>query len=75
MYVAPDFRSRGVGRRLLAAVEDTARRRGYSRAVLDTGARQPHARSLYESAGYLPVAPFNGSGASFFGERTLTPHR
>ncbi|MGE0794517.1 MAG: GNAT family N-acetyltransferase [Acidimicrobiia bacterium] len=71
MYVVPDARSRGVARRLLAAVEGMARRRGYRAAILDTGARQPHAEALYRSAGYVDVEPFNDSPAVFFGRRSL----
>ena len=48
MYVVPDARGRGLARRLLAALEDTARELGYARVRLDTGASQPHARALYE---------------------------
>ena len=49
MYVTPDARRLGHARRLLAALEDAARVLGYERVRLDTGARQPHARALYES--------------------------
>ena len=40
---------------------------------LDTGPRQPHARGLYESEGYVPIANFNGNPvATFFGEKRLS---
>ena len=52
MYVVPDARGRGLGRLLLVALEDEARRLGYRGIVLETGDRQPEALSLYESAGY-----------------------
>ena len=72
MYVAPEARGGGVGRRLLRALENTARELGYAVARLDTGPRQPSARHLYESDGYVPVANFNGNPvASFFGEKSL----
>lgn len=58
MYVAPAARGRGVARRLLAEVERLARRSGYRRLRLATGHRQPAAIALYESAGYLPTAPY-----------------
>jgi hypothetical protein len=39
---------------------------------LDTGPRQPHARGLYESEGYVPIANFNDNPvATFFGEKRL----
>lgn len=72
MYVMPSARGGGVARVLLGALEDRARALGYTVARLDTGPRQPAARHLYESAGYEPIANFNGNPvASFFGEKPL----
>jgi GNAT superfamily N-acetyltransferase len=53
MYVVPDARGRGLGRRILVELEEHARRLGYARVVLETGTR-PEALGLYESAGYAP---------------------
>ena len=73
MYVVPAARGQGVARTLLRALEDAARGLGYSIARLDTGPRQPHARGLYESEGYVPIANFNGNPvATFFGEKRLS---
>ena len=58
MFVRPEHRRRGHARRLLAAVEQEARRQGYSRMILETGSVQPEAIALYTSAGYLPVEGF-----------------
>jgi len=55
MYVVRDARGRGLGRLLLVALEDEARRLGYDGIVLETGDRQPEALGLYESAGYEPI--------------------
>jgi GNAT superfamily N-acetyltransferase len=72
MYVVPAARGRGLGRRLLEALEEEARSRGYARIRLDTGARQPEARAMYERAGYHPVENYNGNPqASFWGEKVL----
>jgi GNAT superfamily N-acetyltransferase len=72
MYVVPDARGRGLARGLLAAIEDTARELGYERVRLDTGASQPHARALYESAGYQDVPDYNDNPyAAYHGEKTL----
>jgi GNAT superfamily N-acetyltransferase len=72
MYVVPDVRGRGIARALLAALEDAARTLGYRRARLDTGSQQAHALALYESAGYRPVADYNGNPyAAWWGEREL----
>jgi GNAT superfamily N-acetyltransferase len=72
MYVAPGARRRGLGRRLLDALEEEARSLGYARIRLDTGARQPEARAMYERAGYHAVDDYNGNPqASFWGEKVL----
>lgn len=73
MYVVPEARGRGVGRVLLAALEDEARRLGYRLARLDTGDQQPRAQRLYERAGYRAIGNFNANRfASFWGEKALT---
>ena len=70
MYVLPAARSRGHARRLLAAIEATARELGYERVRLDTGAHQPHARTLYESAGYRAITDYNDNPvAAYWGEK------
>ena len=72
MYVVPDARGRGLARRLLAALEDVARELGYERVRLDTGASQPHAQVLYESAGYREVPDYNDNPyAAYHGEKLL----
>ena len=72
MYVAPHLRRQGLGRRLLEALEEKARELGYARIRLDTGARQPHARAMYERAGYHAIENYNGNQqASFWGEKIL----
>src|SRR4051812_45987226 len=74
MYVVPGARGRGVARALLRALEDAARDLGYERVRLDTGIHQPHARGLYESAGYRPIGDYNGNPlAAYWGEKELTP--
>jgi GNAT superfamily N-acetyltransferase len=55
MYVAPAARGTGLGRRMLEALEDEARRLGYTGIVLETGDRQPEALGLYTSVGYGPI--------------------
>lgn len=58
MFVRVEHRRRGHARRMLAALEDWARERGYRRVVLETGLAQPEAMALYERAGYEPVPGF-----------------
>lgn len=59
VVVSETHRRRGISRALLAAVEDAARARGATRAVLQTGDRQPEAMALYEATGWrrIPVYP------------------
>lgn len=76
MYVVPGARGRGVARRLLAELETAARELGFERVRLDTGPDQPHARSLYVSAGYAEIADYNGNPyAAFWGEKRLSGSR
>ncbi len=58
MYTVPAVRGRGVGMAILTAVEDSARRLGRVRAILETGERQPEAVNLYKKAGYVPIEKF-----------------
>ncbi|WP_433529516.1 GNAT family N-acetyltransferase [Micromonospora sp. CA-263727] len=58
MYVRPAFRGRGIGRQLLAALEELAFRQGHSLLCLETGTYQAVAISLYRSGGYEPVPAY-----------------
>lgn len=55
MYLAPDARGRGAGRRLLEACLGAARARGYRTCRLATLGRMERARRLYERSGFLPA--------------------
>jgi putative acetyltransferase len=58
MYVAPEWRGRGVATRLVAELENQARRLGVSRLVLETGDRQPEALTVYRRAGFVDIPRF-----------------
>lgn len=58
MYVADTYRGHGYSRQLLQALEESARSRGVTRLVLETGTAQPEALSLYASAGYQSITKF-----------------
>ncbi|NWF67803.1 MAG: GNAT family N-acetyltransferase [Chloroflexi bacterium] len=58
MYVRPEFRGSGLGKRLLHHIEDYARQRGLSVLRLETGIHQQAAISLYERAGFKRIPPF-----------------
>lgn len=59
MWIAPAHRGRGLGRRLLARLEDEARAAGRSTVVLDTNGSLSEAIALYGRAGYRPVERYN----------------
>jgi GNAT superfamily N-acetyltransferase len=52
LVVAEAAEGRGVGRSLMAAVEEWARGRGIARVSLDTGAANEGARAFYAALGY-----------------------
>lgn len=56
MYVVPAHRGKGLGRRILEALEDAARELGYTTMRLETGNEAPEAIGLYTSSGYEPCA-------------------
>jgi GNAT superfamily N-acetyltransferase len=65
MYVSPTVRGRGLGRRLVAALEAEARALGVRRLVLETGVRQAAALALYRATGFHPIP--------LYGEYCLSP--
>jgi DNA-binding MarR family transcriptional regulator/GNAT superfamily N-acetyltransferase len=73
MWVAPAARGLGVGRRLLAALEQRAA--GSNPVVrLETNAALEEAITLYRSSGYTEVAAFNNEAyAHHWFEKQLTP--
>jgi putative acetyltransferase len=74
MFVAESIRGRGVGFRLLAAVETAAWREGVRVLRLETGAASAGALALYRRAGYRERGPFGGyvsDPLSVFMEREL----
>jgi putative acetyltransferase len=68
MRTAPAALGSGVGRLLLSAITDEARRRGYRRLLLETGRSEDFAAAnrLYDRAGFTECGPFGGYRASPF---------
>jgi putative acetyltransferase len=58
LYVRPAFRSFGIGRLLVQALLDDAKRAGYSSVLLDTLDEMETARGLYASFGFEEVPPY-----------------
>jgi GNAT superfamily N-acetyltransferase len=62
MYVAPEARGHGVGRRLAAEIVETARALGYAEVRLSALHRHDEALPLYRSLGFAPCPPYAGGG-------------
>ncbi len=72
MFVVPEARGRGHGRRLLEALEGAAVELGYRFARLDTAQSMTTAMAMYREAGYRSIPDYNGNSyASFWGEKEL----
>jgi DNA-binding MarR family transcriptional regulator/GNAT superfamily N-acetyltransferase len=59
MWVDPNWRGTGIGRRMLTELEGHARRLGYARVVLDTNATLTEAIAMYAGAGYQAIVRYN----------------
>jgi len=73
--VRPDARGWGVSWAILDALEEFARRQGWTTLRLETGPLQHEAIGLYEKAGYTvidPFGPYVDSEYSICYERMLT---
>ena len=76
MWVDPEARGRGIGRRILAALEEQAYAENLSVVRLETGVKQPEAISLYRNFGYVECPPFGSympDHLSLFLEKRLKP--
>lgn len=74
MYTRPGWQGRGIGRRIIAAIEAQARAEDIARLVLETGDRHPAAWAVYERSGFRrggPVLDYPDSKWSVFYEKSL----
>ncbi|MGH4029297.1 GNAT family N-acetyltransferase [Actinomycetota bacterium Odt1-20B] len=62
MYVRPTGRGAGLGRGLLLAVEESAKRLGAARIVCETNTQLTEARALYTRHGYEETEAYEGHG-------------
>ena len=73
MWVSPDARGLGLGKRLLAHLEGRAREAGRRRVTLDTHQVLTEAVSLYQGLGYTPIPRYNSNPhAHHWFAKTLT---
>ena len=74
VYVQPEHRGQGVGRRLLSRLETAALELGCDTVRLDTGDKQPDAFALFVSAGYHQIDDYNANPfASYWFEKAIRP--
>jgi ribosomal protein S18 acetylase RimI-like enzyme len=69
--VLPEHRGRGVGRAILKAAEESARRRGCVKLTLEVQENNHRARKIYEAAGFSQAHYEEAAGGSLFYARTL----
>ncbi len=58
MYVRPEYRGHGYAARILAALEQQARKAGFAETLLETAHNLTAANRLYEREGYLRIDNF-----------------
>ncbi len=76
MFVAPALRGRGLARAMLDFLEAEAIKKGYARAVLETGRQMTEALGLYRSRGWKEIPAFGqfvGDPKSICFEKSLAP--
>ena len=71
LAVRADHRGRGVGRALLAAVEDHARARGFCKLTLEVQEHNTPARALYAAVGFEGYALDPAGGGALLLQKSL----
>ena len=75
MFVAPLYRGRGIGAKILTELEKWALEMGNQFTVLETGIKQPEAVYLYKKLGYQVIKnyePYIGNELSICMKKILT---
>jgi len=71
MGVLPEYRDRGIGRALLLAVEDEARRRGACKITLEVLSGNARAKALYLALGFGDYQLDPAAGHALFWQKKL----
>lgn len=70
MYVSPEHRGKGIGKKLAETLIDRAKVAGYTKMNLDTHPTMHTALSLYQALGFKEIERYNDNpipGVRFFG--------
>ncbi len=74
MFTLPEYRGQGVASRLLVALEERARSKGFRECWLETGMKQVDAVALYRKNGYAVIpnyGPYEGVAYSICFRKVL----
>jgi DNA-binding MarR family transcriptional regulator/GNAT superfamily N-acetyltransferase len=71
LWINPIARGQGLGRRLMRAIEDRARTKGYTRLQLDTNSALTEAVALYRSDGWTDIPPYTTPPANLWMAKRL----
>jgi len=74
LYLRPEFRGKGIGRKMAIEVIKMAQEIGYAKMRLDTAPAMKEAIALYHSLGFVEIGPYreNPIPGAIFMELTLT---
>ncbi len=75
LYIRPEFRGQGLGKKLVTTLIDAAREIGYRRMLLDTlPGKMDEAIALYRALGFREIAPYyhNPVAGALFMELSLS---
>ncbi len=76
MYVVPNYRNQGIGKKILLQLEQWAVEQGFTKAILETGIHQPEAQAAYRQSGYQVIPnfpPYEAVALSICMEKHLKP--
>lgn len=66
LCVHPNFQRKGIGKRTLQHIEETAKQQGIRAIRLDAFSQNPYALKMYEALGYTVVGEVNFRKGKFF---------
>ena len=77
MYTLPEYRGKGIAKKVLNELEKWAAELSYGKCILETGLRQPEAIELYTKSGYKNIpnyGKYQGVGNSVCFEKEINTH-